>query len=301
MCIRDSLNSPWRTIIVGDNPSEIVMSTLTLNLNEPNKLEDTSWIQPGKYIGLWWEMIGTNQSSWGSGPHHGAKTERVLDYLEFGSKYGFDGVLVEGWNLGWDENWCCTGDGEDFRFYDPHPEFDNKKVAQVAEDLGIRLVGHHETGTQIANYESQMDKAFEYCKEHGIRVVKTGYVNDGSQNIKRYDKDGNLHMEWHHGQYMVEHFRKVLETSAKYEVSIVVHEPIKDTGLRRTYPNMVSREGARGQEFNGFMPKDYNNKPNHTTILPYTRLLSSPMDYTCLLYTSPSPRDATLSRMPSSA
>ncbi len=277
---KGALNSPWRTIIVGDNPSEIVMSTLTLNLNEPNKLEDTSWIQPGKYIGLWWEMIGTNQSSWGSGPHHGAKTERVLDYLEFGSKYGFDGVLVEGWNLGWDENWCCTGDGEDFRFYDPHPEFDNKKVAQVAEDLGIRLVGHHETGTQIANYESQMDKAFEYCKEHGIRVVKTGYVNDGSQNIKRYDKDGNLHMEWHHGQYMVEHFRKVLETSAKYEVSIVVHEPIKDTGLRRTYPNMVSREGARGQEFNGFMPKDYNNKPNHTTILPFTRLLSSPMDYT---------------------
>ena len=277
---KGALNSPWRTIIVGDNPSEIVMSTLTLNLNEPNKLEDTSWIEPGKYIGLWWEMIGTNQSSWGSGPHHGAKTERVLDYLEFGSKYGFDGVLVEGWNLGWDENWCCTGDGEDFRFYDPHPEFDNKKVAQVAEDLGIRLVGHHETGTQIANYESQMEKAFEYCKEHGIRVVKTGYVNDGSQNIKRYDKDGNLHMEWHHGQYMVEHFRKVLETSAKYEVSIVVHEPIKDTGLRRTYPNMVSREGARGQEFNGFMPIDYNNKPNHTTILPYTRLLSSPMDYT---------------------
>jgi len=277
---KGALNSPWRTIIVGDNPSEIVMSTLTLNLNEPNKLEDTSWIQPGKYIGLWWEMIGTNQSSWGSGPHHGAKTERVLDYLEFGSKYGFDGVLVEGWNLGWDENWCCTGDGEDFRFYNPHPEFDNKKVAQVAEDLGIRLVGHHETGTQIANYESQMEKAFEYCKKHGIRVVKTGYVNDGSQNIKRYDKDGNLHMEWHHGQYMVEHFRKVLETSAKYEVSIVVHEPIKDTGLRRTYPNMVSREGARGQEFNGFMPIDYNNKPNHTTILPFTRLLSSPMDYT---------------------
>ena len=277
---KGSLKSPWRTIIVGNNPSDIVMSTLTLNLNEPNRLEDTSWIKPGKYIGLWWEMIGTNQSSWGSGPHHGAKTERVLDYLEFGSKYGFDGVLVEGWNLGWDENWCCTGDGEDFRFYDPHPEFDNKKVAQVAKDLGIRLVGHHETGTQIANYESQMEKAFSYCKENGIRVVKTGYVNDGSQNIKRYDDDGNIHMEWHHGQYMVEHFRKVLETAANYEVSIVVHEPIKDTGLRRTYPNMVSREGARGQEFNGFMPIDYNNKPNHTTILPFTRLLSSPMDYT---------------------
>ena len=275
-----ALNSPWRTIIVGNNPSEIVMSTLTLNLNEPNKLENTDWIEPGKYIGLWWEMIGTNQSSWGSGPHHGAKTDKVLDYLEFGAKYGFDGVLVEGWNLGWDENWCCTGDGEDFKFYEPHPEFDNKKVAQIAEDLGIRLVGHHETGTQIKNYESQLDNAFKYCQDHGIRVVKTGYVNDGSQNIKRIDNNGDLHMEWHHGQYMIEHFRKVLETAAKYEVSIVVHEPIKDTGLRRTYPNMMSREGARGQEFNGFMPTDYNNKPNHTTILPFTRLLSSPMDYT---------------------
>ena len=275
-----ALNSPWRTIIVGNNPSEVVMSTLTLNLNEPNKLENTDWIEPGKYIGLWWEMIGTNQSSWGSGPHHGAKTDKVLDYLEFGAKYGFDGVLVEGWNLGWDENWCCTGDGEDFKFYEPHPEFDNKKVAQIAEDLGIRLVGHHETGTQIKNYESQLDNAFKYCQDHGIRVVKTGYVNDGSQNIKRIDNNGDLHMEWHHGQYMIEHFRKVLETAAKYEVSIVVHEPIKDTGLRRTYPNMMSREGARGQEFNGFMPTDYNNKPNHTTILPFTRLLSSPMDYT---------------------
>ena len=275
-----ALKSPWRTIIVGNNPSELVMSTLTLNLNEPNKLKNTDWIEPGKYIGLWWEMIGTNQSSWGSGAHHGAKTDKVLDYLEFGSKYGFKGVLVEGWNKGWDENWCCTGDGENFGFYHPHPEFDNKKVAQVAEDLGIRLVGHHETGTQIKNYESQLDDAFKYCQDHGIRVVKTGYVNDGSQNIKRIDHNGDLHMEWHHGQYMVEHFRKVLETSAKYEVSIVVHEPIKDTGLRRTFPNMMSREGARGQEFNGFMPTDYNNKPNHTTILPFTRLLSSPMDYT---------------------
>ena len=142
------------------------------------------------------------------------------------------------------------------------------------------MVGHHETGTQIKNYESQLEEAFKYCQDHGIRVVKTGYVNDGSQNIKRIDDNGDLHMEWHHGQYMIEHFRKVLETAAKYEVSIVVHEPIKDTGLRRTYPNMVSREGARGQEFNGFMPIDYNNKPNHTTILPFTRLLSSPMDYT---------------------
>ena len=272
--------SPWRTIIIGNNPSEITMSTLTLNLNEPNKIKDTSWIEPGKYIGVWWEMIGTNQSSWGSGPHHGATTDKVMKYIDFGSKYGFDGLLVEGWNTGWDENWCCTGDGENFDFYHSHPDFDDIKVAQYAKQKGIRIVGHHETGTQIDNYESQLDSAFAYCYDRGIRVVKTGYVNDGVQNIKRYDKDGNIHKEWHHGQYMVEHFRKVLETAAKYEVGIVVHEPIKDTGLRRTYPNMLSREGARGQEFNGFMPKDWNNKPNHTTILPFTRLLSSPMDYT---------------------
>tara|TARA_B100001142_G_scaffold87782_2_gene89535 strand:+ start:8998 stop:11112 length:2115 start_codon:yes stop_codon:yes gene_type:complete len=275
-----SLITPWRTIIVGNNPSEITMSTLTLNLNEPNKIIDTSWINPGKYIGLWWEMIGTNQSSWGSGPHHGATTEKVKKYIDFGSKYGFDGLLVEGWNTGWDENWCCTGDGGEFDFYHPHPDFNDVEVAKYAKEKGIRIVGHHETGTQIRNYESQLDSAFAYCKRNGIRVVKTGYVNDGSQNIKRIDDDGKIHKEWHHGQYMVEHFRKVLETAAKYNVGIVVHEPIKDTGLRRTYPNMLSREGARGQEFNGFMPKDWNNKPNHTTILPFTRLLSSPMDYT---------------------
>lgn len=272
--------SPWRTIIVGNNPSEIIMSTITLNLNEPNKIQDVSWIQPGKYIGLWWEMIGTNQSTWGSGPHHGATTEKVKKYIDFGSKYGFEGLLVEGWNTGWDENWCCTGEGEAFDFYHSHPDFDDKEVAKYAKEKGIRLVGHHETGTQISNYESQLDSAFAYCQKMGIRVVKTGYVNDGSQNIKRIKSDGTHVKEWHHGQYMVEHFRRVLETSAKYEVGIVVHEPIKDTGIRRTYPNMLSREGARGQEFNGFMPKDWNNKPNHTTVLPYTRLLSSPMDYT---------------------
>ena len=275
-----SMNSPWRTIIVGNAPKDIVMSTLTLNLNEPNKLGDVDWVKPGKYIGLWWEMIGTNQSSWGSGPYHGAQTEKVKKYIDFGSKYNFDGVLVEGWNNGWDENWCCNGEGENFDFYKPHKDFNDKEVREYAKSKNIRLVGHHETGTQIDNYESQLDSAFAYCKRNRIRVVKTGYVNDGSQNIKRYDADGALHKEWHHGQYMVEHFRKVLETAVKYEVSIVVHEPIKDTGLRRTFPNMVSREGARGQEFNGFMPKDYNNKPNHTAILPFTRLLSSPMDYT---------------------
>ena len=274
------MQSPWRTIIVGANPSDIVMSTLTLNLNEPNKLSNTSWIEPGKYIGVWWEMIGTNQSTWGSGPHHGATTEKVMKYIDFGSEHGFKGVLVEGWNKGWDQNWCCNGEGEDFGFYHPHPDFDHKLVREYAKEKNIRIVGHHETGTQIENYERQLDSAFAYCQRNGIRVVKTGYVNDGSKNIKRTAADGKIYKEWHHGQYMVEHFRKVLETAAKYEVSIVVHEPIKDTGLRRTYPNMVSREGARGQEFNGFMGINDNNKPNHSTILPFTRLVSSPMDYT---------------------
>ena len=274
------MKSPWRTMIVGANPSDIVMSTLTLNLNEPNKLSNTNWIEPGKYIGVWWEMIGTNQSTWGSGPNHGATTEKVMKYIDFGSKHGFKGVLVEGWNKGWDQSWCCNGEGEDFGFYHTHPDFDHELVRDYAKEKNIRIIGHHETGTQIENYESQLDSAFSYCQKNGIRVVKTGYVNDGSQNIKRTGEDGKIYKEWHHGQYMIEHFRKVLETAAKYEVSIVVHEPIKDTGLRRTYPNMLSREGARGQEFNGFMGIKDHNKPNHSTILPFTRLVSSPMDYT---------------------
>ena len=278
--VDSDLNTPWRTIMIADKASDLPMSSLTLNLNEPNKLKNTDWIKPGKYIGLWWEMIGTNQSTWGSGPNHGAKTGRVKEYIDFGSKYGFDGLLVEGWNLGWDENWCCTGDGEKFSFYESHPDFDSDEVNAYAKKKNIRLVGHHETGTQISNYESQLERAFQYCQSNGIRVVKTGYVNDESQNIKRIGNDGKIFREWHHGQFMVEHFRKVLETAAKYQVGLVVHEPIKDTGLRRTFPNMLSREGAKGQEFNGFMSSKDNNKPNHTTILPYTRLLSSPMDYT---------------------
>ena len=272
--------SPWRTIIVGNNPAELAMSTLTLNLNEPNKLSNTDWIEPGKYIGIWWEMIGTNESTWGSGAHHGAKTQKVKDYIDFGSKYGFKGVLVEGWNTGWDVNWCCSGDGEAFDFYHSHPDFDSKEVKEYARKKNIRIIGHHETGGQIQNYESQLDSAFAYAQRNDIRVIKTGYVNDVSQNISRIGADGNVYKEWHHGQYMVEHFRKVIETAAKYQVSLVPHEPIKDTGIRRTYPNILSREGAKGQEFNGFMSTKDNNKPNHTTILPFTRLLSSPMDYT---------------------
>ena len=274
------MQSPWRTIQVADNAAGLLSSRIALNLSPPNRLQDSSWIQPGKYIGLWWEMIGTNQSTWGSGPHHGAKTESVKPYLDFAAEHGFGGVLVEGWNLGWDENWCCTGEGEAFRFYDTHPEFDIAELHKYAEARGVRLIGHHETGTQIANYEEQLEQAMAFAARHGIRVIKTGYVTDVSRSIKRWDADGKLHREWHHGQYMVRHWRKVLEAAARHRISLVVHEPIKGTGLRRTWPNMLSREGARGQEFNGFMSRRDNNQPNHTTILPFTRLLAGPMDYT---------------------
>ena len=202
-----------------------------------------------------------------------------MKYIDFGSKYGFDGLLVEGWNTGWDENWCCTGDGENFDFYHPHPDFDDIIVAKYAKEKGIRIVGHHETGTQIDNYESQLDSAFAYCQNRGIRVVKTGYVNDGSQNIKRFDDKGVLHKEWHHGQYMVEHFRKVLETAAKYQVGIV-HEPIKDTGLRRTYPNMLSREVLGGKSLMALCQKTGTTKQIIQLFYHLQQLLSSPMDYT---------------------
>ena len=204
----------------------------------------------------------------------------MKEYIDFGSKHGFKGVLVEGWNTGWDVNWCCSGDGEAFDFYHSHPDFDTEEITEYAWKKNIRIIGHHETGGQIQNYESQLDSAFAYAQRNDIRVIKTGYVNDVSQNISRIAADGKVYKEWHHGQYMVEHFRKVIETAAKYQVSLVPHEPIKDTGIRRTYPNILSREGAKGQEFNGFMSTKDNNKPNHTTILPFTRLLSSPMDYT---------------------
>jgi hypothetical protein len=182
---------------------------------------------------------------------------------------------VEGWNTGWDVNWCCSGDGEAFDFYHSHPDFDTEEITEYAWKKNIRIIGHHETGGQIQNYESQLDSAFSYANRNDIRVIKTGYVNDVSQNISRIAADGKVYKEWHHGQYMVEHFRKVIETAAKYQVSLVPHEPIKDTGIRRTYPNILSREGAKGQEFNGFMSTKDNNKPNHTTILPFTRLLSA--------------------------
>lgn len=256
--------SPWRSIQIGETPGELLESKLILNLNEPSKIEDTSWIQPGKYVGIWWGMhIGTY--TWGSGPKHGATTENAKDYINFAAENGFAGVLIEGWNLGWDGDWW--GNGGNFEFTQAHPDMDYEEVCRYAAEKGVRIIGHHENGADIDNYESQMEAAFAYCQELGINAVKSGYVGRKCQG------------EWHHGQFMVRHYRKVVELAAKYGVMLDVHEPIKDTGIRRTWPNMLTREGARGQEYNAWSG-DGGNPPEHETILPFTRMLSGPFDFT---------------------
>lgn len=267
--------SPWRTMQIADTPGGLIDNYLILNLNEPNKLGDTSWIETGKYVGIWWEMhLGI--ATWSSGPKHGATTENTKRYIDFAAKNGFKGVLVEGWNLGWDGDW--VKDGHKFDFTTPYPDFDLEALAAYAKEHGVTLIGHHETGAAIENYERQMDDAFALYEKLGVKAVKTGYVGHGKP-IKRTDAGGVKHAEWHHGQYMVRHYRKALETAAKHHVMVVAHEPIKDTGIRRTYPNMMSREGACGQEYNAW-GGDERNHPDHTTILPFTRMLAGPMDFT---------------------
>ncbi len=269
--------SPWRYIQIADNSSELLMSNIILNLNDdPDPDEDYSWVKPGKYMGVWWEMIGTNESTWFQSKYHAANNMKVKSYLDFASKHNFDGLLVEGWNKGWYSEWCCLGEGIPFSFTETFDDFDIDLLSKYALKKGVRLIGHHETGGQIQNYENQMEEAFEMYKKYGINNIKTGYVNDVSKNIKVYAEDGTISKEWHHGQYMINHFQKVIDIAAKYNLMIKTHEPIKDTGLRRKYPNFISREGAKGQEFNGFS----SNGVNHATDLPFTRLLSGPMDYT---------------------
>ncbi len=269
------MTSPWRTIQIADSPGGLIDNYLILNLNEPNKLSDVSWIKPGKYVGIWWEMhLGI--STWSSGPKHGATTENAKRYIDFAAKHGFDGVLVEGWNVGWDGEWS-TGT-TNFNFTKPYPDYDLVGVADYARQRGVRLIGHHETGGGVENYEQQMEDAFALCQRLGIRAVKTGYVAYG-QSIQRTDEAGQTHKEWHHGQHMVRHYQKVVETAVRHQVMLDVHEPIKDTGLRRTWPNMMTREGACGMEFDAWGGENRNH-PDHTTILPFTRLLAGPMDFT---------------------
>ncbi len=257
--------SPWRTITVSGDAAGLVTSTMILNLKEPSRIEDTSWIRPGRYVGIWWGMhIG--KYSWGSGPEHGATTDNTKMYIDFAAMHGFDGVLVEGWNLGWDHDWWA--DGSAFRFTIPHPDFEIEELSRYGAEKGVYLIGHHETGADIDNYERQLDTAFAYYERLGVKVVKTGYVGHRTNEF-----------EWHHGQYMVRHYRKVVEKAAEHRIMVIVHEPIKATGIRRTWPNMISREGARGQEYNAWSG-DGGNPPNHTTILPFTRMLGGPFDFT---------------------
>lgn len=267
--------TPWRTVQMADTPGGLITSYLILNLNEPSKIEDTSWIQPGKYVGIWWEMH-LDKSTWGSGDRHGATTENAKRYIDFAAEHGFDQVLVEGWNTGWDENWFESG--AVFSFTEPFDDFDLEGVAQYALDNGVRLMGHHETSASIISYEEQMEDAFALYERLGVRSIKTGYVGHG-QEIFWIDENGEKHYEWHHGQHMVRHHQKVVELAARHRISLNVHEGVKDTGLRRTWPNLMTREVAIGQEYNAWGEAG-GNPPEHTVLLPFTRNLSGPFDYT---------------------
>lgn len=266
--------TPWRTIQIASNAVGLLNSDLILNLNEPNKLGEVSWVKPGKYAGIWWGMHLETQS-WGSGPKHGATTANTKAYIDFAAKNGFDGVLVEGWNEGWDGEWFLNG--AVFNFTTPYPDFDLAAVTAYGATKGVKLVGHHETSGHISNYEAQMADAYDLYAKHGVSQIKTGYVADGGQ-ATRIDENGIERKEWHDGQLMVSHYLHSVKEAAKRQISINTHEPIKDTGLRRTYPNWLSREGARGQEYNAWGSPP--NPPEHTAMLPFTRMLSGPMDFT---------------------
>lgn len=266
--------TPWRTIQIAPDAVGLLNSSLILNLNEPNKLGDVSWVEPGRYVGIWWAMH-VGKKTWGSGPDHGATTADTERYMDFAAANGFAGVLVEGWNVGWDGDWYSNGAA--FSFTKPYPDFDIKAITAYGASKGVRLIGHNETSGHISNYESQMAAAYDLYASLGIRQVKTGYVADGG-GLQWVDDKGITHYEWHDSQLGVNHYLKSVTEAAKRKISIITHEPIKDTGLRRTYPNWISREGARGQEFNAW--GEPPNPPSHTATLPYTRLLAGPMDFT---------------------
>jgi len=267
-------STPWRTLQIAADAPGVYMSDLILNLNEPNKLGDVSWVHPFKYVGIWWAMhLGTR--TWASGPKHGATTAETKRYIDFAAANGFRGVLVEGWNKGWDGDWFARGD--EFSFTEPYPDFDIVALAAYAKKKGVHLIGHHETAGNIANYEKQLGPALDLYQKLGIDAVKTGYVADAG-GIQALEADGRIHFEWHDGQVMSNHHLLVVTEAAKRHISVDAHEPIKDTGLRRTYPNWVSREAARGMEYNAW--GDPVNPPEHECNLVFTRLLGGPMDFT---------------------
>ncbi|TRW27471.1 glycoside hydrolase family 97 protein [Flavobacterium zepuense] len=273
--------TPWRTIIVSDKATDILASKLILNLNEPTKYKDVSWIKPTKYIGVWWEYFVAGKSTWAYGKEnnvkltddftkltpngkHGATNERVMHYIDFAAKHGFDAVLVEGWNIGW-EDWIGNWKEEVFDFVTPYPDFDVKKLRDYAASKGVKIIMHHETSGSATNYERRLDRAFQFMKDNNYSAVKTGYVGS---IIPRG--------EHHDGQWMVNHYIHVAERAADYQIMIDSHEAVRPTGLNRTYPNWIAQESARGTEFEAMG----GLAPEHTTILPFTRLMGGPMDYT---------------------
>ncbi len=275
--------TPWRTIQITDNAPDLIASKLIVNLNEPNKLGDVSWFQPMKYTGVWWEMH-LGKSSWDYGMtlnedgewedtgkahgRHGATTENVKQFIDFSAKNNIKGVLVEGWNTGW-ERWIGFEDREGvFDFVTTYPDYDIDEVVRYGKEKGVDIIMHHETSAATETYTKQQDTAFALMQSLGIHSVKTGYVG------KILPKG-----EYHHGQYMVNHYNNTVEKAAKYQVAINAHEPIKATGLRRTYPNTISREGLRGQEFNAWA-QDGGNPPEHLSIVAFTRMLAGPIDFT---------------------
>ena len=274
--------TPWRTIIVSDDARDILASKLTLNLNEPCAYKDVSWIKPVKYIGVWWEMI-TGMKSWSytdeflamrfgendytkikPNGRHAANNENVKRYIDFAAEHGMDQVLVEGWNEGW-ESWGGSSRDFVFDFVTPYPDFDVKMLNDYARNKGVRLMMHHETSASVRNYERHLDKAYQFMADHGYNSVKSGYVGD---IIPRG--------EHHYGQWMNNHYLYAVKKAAEYKICVNAHEAVRPTGLCRTYPNLIGNESARGTEFE---PYD-GNKPFHTTLLPFTRLIGGPMDYT---------------------
>lgn len=256
-----TFKTPWRTIQIAPEAVGLINSGLILNLNEPCALEgDLSWIRPMKYVGVWWGMhLGVE--TWAMDERHGATTANAKKYIDFAAANNIEGVVFEGWNEGW-ESW---GGMQSFDYTKPYADFDMPEIARYAKEKGIEIIGHHETGGNVPNYERQLDNAYKWYADLGVHSVKTGYAG-GLPNGHN-----------HHGQYNVRHYRNVVQTAAKYHTTLDVHEPIKDTGIRRTYPNMMTREGARGMEWNGWSE---GNPPSHHELLPFTRLLGGPMDYT---------------------
>ncbi len=252
--------TPWRSIQIADEAPGLINSSLIINLNDPCKIEDTAWVKPIKYVGVWWGMhVGVE--TWTKGPRHGATTENAKKYIDFAVDHDIEGVLFEGWNDGW-ENW---GTNQVFDYMKPYDDFDVYEVQRYAQEKGIYLITHHETGGNIANYESQLERTLAWNDSLGVRYLKTGYAGGMPNGVK------------HHSQPAVMHYRKVVELAAKYRININAHEPIKPTGIRRTYPNMMTREGARGMEWNAWSE---GNGPEYFEVLPFTRLLAGPMDYT---------------------